>query len=187
MRLTTFLSSRAPSSVSKVKWLFGGEEDGRSDFVILTSYFFTTRSPKSTPSFAVILISPRNNALPKLLPTVPSISSPLFFILQVTELYSTRSQNTSQNVSNQGRAFSFLGVFYLCSVTSSPPLLLLFSHGLSVVLALLNFGVFKIYLFLAVLGLWCWGLFSSCEQCYSLVAAHRLPTAVAPLVAEHRL
>ena len=111
--------------------------------MILTSYFFTTRSPKSTPSFSVILISPRNNALPKLPPIVPSISSPLFLILQVTELYSTRSQNTSQHVSNQGRAFSFLGVFYLCSVTSSPLLLLLFSHGLSVVLALLDFGVFK--------------------------------------------
>ena len=49
-RLTKFLSSRAPSSVSKVKWLFGGEEDSRSDFVVLDFYFFTTRSPKSTPS-----------------------------------------------------------------------------------------------------------------------------------------
>ena len=58
-----------------------------------------------------------------------------------------------------------------------------------ILLFILFFLILFIYLFLAALGLHCWArAFSSCgERGLLFLAARRLLTAVASLVAEHRL
>ena len=69
---------------------------------------------------------------------VLSISSPLLLILQVTRVI---LHQVSEHLIRAGLSLSWECFIY--AVTSSPVLLLLFSHSLSVVLALLDFGVFK--------------------------------------------